>query len=200
MSTLQQYRDIYVSASLKAGDISRQLGYAGVALIWLFKNQTSPASESFALPQELYLPAALILSSLGMDLLQYVFKSAIWGFLQRRIENKYSTDNSKEYLVAGWVNWPSLGLFWLKLLTMISAYALLLQFLFVHVNFIFSKPEKQVLYQGNSKNSKDKIQVVIFNSVEGKSKNKADCLGLKNILMQRSTVPVLFWCEDQFQK
>ena len=64
---LQDYRDDFYTYSGKASDISRQLAFAGIAIIWIFKKKV-PAT-GLTVPSELILPGILIVLALGVDLL-----------------------------------------------------------------------------------------------------------------------------------
>jgi hypothetical protein len=66
---LKDCREAYESSSGKASDLVRYLGFAGIALIWVFKMDRGGVP---VLSSELYLPAALIAAGLTADLLQYV--------------------------------------------------------------------------------------------------------------------------------
>ena len=133
--TLKDYRDTYYAASVKAGDIARQLAFAGIALIWIFQRTAKDANDSYNLPEELYWPALFIVATLTLDLLQYCFKSAVWGFVQWKIEKLYGPDITKTYTVQEYVNWPSIFFFWGKLLTITISYLLLCIFVVNHINF-----------------------------------------------------------------
>lgn len=66
----------------KAGDLSRQLGLAGIAVIWLFKissDQGNLTIQSPLLPEKLYLPLILIIASLTLDSIQYLIGIFGWG-------------------------------------------------------------------------------------------------------------------------
>ena len=72
---LQFSLDRYTYYSGKAGDIVRQLGFAGIAIIWIFKSDTD---KQWKVPQELIPAAILITISLGLDFLQYVAGALAW--------------------------------------------------------------------------------------------------------------------------
>lgn len=129
MPTLAQFRDDYYFFTGKLSEISRQLGFAGIALIWLFKGGPEKFVDSFNLPSALYLPAALIIASLFVDLLHYVYQAITWGVMSTHIESKISKDKNKEYLVSPWLNAFSNIFFWGKILLMVVAYAFLIMFL-----------------------------------------------------------------------
>ena len=120
----------------KAGDIARQVAFAGLATIWIFRLDSVATT---LLPTELVRPAALLVLTLAFDLLEYVAGTLIWGtrpsFVLKAREQRnlwakvlFSVDRlpgGNEHLVSRPVRW----LFWLKISALISAYALLLRFL-----------------------------------------------------------------------
>ncbi|MGK5042181.1 hypothetical protein ACQ4WQ_17720 [Janthinobacterium sp. GB1R12] len=133
--TLKDYRETYYAASAKAGDIARQLAFAGIALVWIFQRTAKEANDAYSLPEELYWPTLFIVAALTLDLLQYCYKSGVWGFLQWRIERVYGPDVTKSYTVQEFLNWPTLILFWGKLSSIAIAYIFLLFFVVSHVKF-----------------------------------------------------------------
>ena len=131
MSTLKDFRDSYSELSGIASEVSRQLGFAGIAVIWLFKADLS--NLTFALAPELYYAGIFILLSLALDLLQYLFGSLIWGAFWRYKERNGATDNTK-ITAPFYFNWPAIVCFWTKLVFMVVAYFFLLKFLLVHIS------------------------------------------------------------------
>lgn len=129
---LEDCRKAYYDFSGKASDIARQLGFAGIAVIWLFK-ANGDGDGYYALHSNLFLAGLLIVAALSLDLFQYVFSAAIWGFFSRRIEKRGAkatgTVDAPIYL-----NWPGLFFFWTKLIVMMIAYGVLLRFLWCHVS------------------------------------------------------------------
>lgn len=199
-TTLKEYRDSYFAASTKASDIARQLGFAGIALIWIFKSMNGSSSEAFTLPEELFYPALLIILALGLDLLQYFIKAGIWGWIQRRIEDKFSDDTSKTYLVAPWVNWPVLACFWVKLGVMIFAYCLLFTFVSKRVEFGPST-KYQTLYSNSVSDSTARVHVSTFDSHAGNDFNKKNCEATRQLFQKQPGLTTKFWCEvGRFRK
>lgn len=193
-TTLKEYRDAYFTASTKASDVARQLGFAGIALIWIFKSTNGSSSDTFTLPAELFRPALLIISSLGLDIAQYSLKAGIWGWIQRRIEHKFSEDTSKGYLVAPWFNWPVLACFWVKLGAMIGAYVLL--FLFVSTRIEFGPSNKyQTLYSNSILDATARVHVGTFDSDAGGAYNKRNCEGTRQLFQKHPGLTIKFWCE-----
>lgn len=72
---LKDYKKEYQWYSGKASDIVRQLSFAGIAIIWIFKAQSQNLPT---IPDALLLPLVLFCVSLASDLLQYLFGYLIW--------------------------------------------------------------------------------------------------------------------------
>ena len=77
---LKDARDYYAFASGKTSDLVRQLAFAGIAVIWIFKSD-SPGGV-IKLPGELLWPLGLIVIGLVADFLQYVAATICWGGVQ----------------------------------------------------------------------------------------------------------------------
>ncbi len=69
MMTLKEAREAYYEHSGKASDVLRQLGVAGIGVIWVFKAEVHGA---MVIPRPLLLPALLLVGGLFLDLLQHV--------------------------------------------------------------------------------------------------------------------------------
>lgn len=78
--TLKDFREAYYTLSGKASDITRQLGFAGLGAIWIFK-YGSAGSER--VPNELVPAAVAIVLALLLDFLQYAVGSLVWGAFAR---------------------------------------------------------------------------------------------------------------------
>lgn len=124
---LSDYRNVYYTASGKASDVARQLAFAGIALIWIFRDaQAAP----LAIPPELLIPASLFVLALGFDLSQYVASAVIWGFFSRNHEGK-GTQESTELSAPMYANWPALLFFWLKIAFVLLAYWLVFSYIVI---------------------------------------------------------------------
>jgi hypothetical protein len=82
---LQEYIDTFYTFSGKASDVNRQLAFAGIAIIWLFKKDTM---AGLTIPHELVLPSLLIVVSLALDMVQYWLASITWRIFYRSKEKK----------------------------------------------------------------------------------------------------------------
>lgn len=118
---LKESREIYYFNSGKASDIVRQLALAGIALIWIFKTDIAGQPR---LPTELVWPAILIVIGLGIDLLQYVVASIIWGTFGRQKE-KSGVGIEEEFEAPRELNWPGLVFYGAKVSVIGLAYGLL---------------------------------------------------------------------------
>ncbi len=123
---LQEYRETFYSFSGKASDISRQLAFAAIAIIWLFKKDT-PAGQ-ITVPPDLVLPGILTVAALTADLLQYSLGSLIWHHHYRSLE-KRSVPETADTQHSPWLERPITGLFVIKVILVILAYCLIFVFL-----------------------------------------------------------------------
>lgn len=87
---LSTIREEYYFRSGKASDICRQLGFAGIALIWVFKANTANGG---GIPEALLFPGLLIIAALSLDFLQYFVGALIWGGFHRVLEFKGKTED-----------------------------------------------------------------------------------------------------------
>ncbi|MGY4618583.1 hypothetical protein ACVWZ4_003810 [Bradyrhizobium sp. USDA 4472] len=128
---LQDYRETFYTFSGKASDMNRQLAFAGIAIIWLFKKE--PMS-GLTVPRELVFPGLLIAASLAVDMLQYCVASVLWRSFYRGKE-KLKLAEDKEIFHNEWWERPIWIAFWLKIVLILTAYYFLIQFLWSAISF-----------------------------------------------------------------
>jgi hypothetical protein len=121
---LQDYRETFYTFSGKASDLSRQLAFAGLAIIWLFKRDNL---AGLSIPRELLWPGVLIVLSLGLDMLHYVSASAIWRYFYRSQE-KAGVDEDKLLTHEAYLEWPIYFFFCAKITIVLAAYVLLVNY------------------------------------------------------------------------
>jgi hypothetical protein len=114
---LKDALDNYYFYSGKLSDICRQLGFAGIAIIWIFGLGTVTTAQ---LPKDLTLPALLIVASLTLDFLHYLSSTVIWG-VYHRVKEK-DTKPDAEFEAPRQINWAPLIFFWLKVTALGAAY------------------------------------------------------------------------------
>lgn len=130
---LADVRAAYYERTAKASDIARQLGFAGIAIIWVFKTEVA---GSLTIPNELRLAGVLLVISLALDFLQYVYASSAWGIFHRFKENERDNKEARgiaftdEFQAPDQINWPTLIFFWMKLGVLSVAYWILIVSLF----------------------------------------------------------------------
>ena len=123
---LSKFLDQYQFFSGKASDVARQLAFAGIAIVWIFK---ITEGESVKLDQNLLVPTMLFSLSLLLDLMQYATAALTWGVFHRYQEKKPENTADSEIKTPPSLNWPTLTFFWLKLFCVFFAYIYLVKFL-----------------------------------------------------------------------
>lgn len=122
---LESIHATYYEYSGKASDIARQLCFAGIALIWIFKQEKGAPLD---VPGLLLIPAWLFVLALALDLIQYAAASAIWSIYGRCLEGR-NTPSDQDIDAPMWFNWPTLVCYWLKLVFVVLAYIQILQYI-----------------------------------------------------------------------
>lgn len=119
-------RDRYEYHTGKASDVGRQLAFAGIAVVWLFR-VGEPTSALF--PPELLAPLVFFVLALGLDLAQYVVCSIVWGVYNRyrEVRRSHIADDAT-FEAPVWINAPGLLFFWGKIASVGFAHFLLVKF------------------------------------------------------------------------
>ena len=107
-------------ATGKASDVGRQLAYAGIATIWLLRNDGGRPFGDVLLTALTLIAAALL-----VDFLQYVHCSRIW---KKFYNEQFSTHNSDDALVdiPDSLSISIYRFFWTKITLLVAGYAFLL--------------------------------------------------------------------------
>jgi hypothetical protein len=125
---LSDYRKVYYEFSGKLSDIVRQLAFAGIAVIWVFKQEAKPVAK---IPDAMLVPLVLLVLSLTGDLLHYVASTFIWGTFSRYHERKLKRPLEDPDLTAPrYFNWPALFFLCAKSILLVGAYVFLSRYLF----------------------------------------------------------------------
>lgn len=119
MKKLSEYMQTYYDFSGKASDISRQLAFAGIAIIWIFKTTNN---TGFIIPTRLFYPLLLFAIGLGCDLMQYICGTIVWGSFQWYQERKFGTIQDPDLDAPSWFKFPQMFFFCAKLLLIMMAY------------------------------------------------------------------------------
>jgi H+/Cl- antiporter ClcA len=121
---LEGYREAFYDFSGKLSDITRQLSFAGIAVIWLFKKDISGIPT---LPRDLNLPLILLVLTLSFYL-RYLVASLIWRHVYRSKE-KQGIGEEEETEHSTWVESPIYLIFLIKVILVILSYVSLLRYL-----------------------------------------------------------------------
>ena len=93
---LKELWEVYDYHTKTLSTISRQLGFAGLAIVWIFKTENS---GNYEVPAALVWPTILLVMNLAADFLHYLIASEIWKFYARRKENA-GIPQTEEFLVS----------------------------------------------------------------------------------------------------
>jgi len=106
----------------KLSEITRQLGLAGIAIIWVFR--TVQGSQQ-TIPLRLIIPGFVLVLGLTFDFLQYLVANALLELYTTRA-HKAGKD---EFIAPSWMNTPNRVFFYSKIWLIAIAYLYLLVFL-----------------------------------------------------------------------
>jgi hypothetical protein len=106
----------------KSSEINRQLAFAGIAVIWIFKTEVG---GELIVPLGLVPAGLLLITGLALDLLQYVVAGEIW----KQVTLKNEKSGIANFTVKGWVNVFGDILYWMKIGATAISYGFLIYFL-----------------------------------------------------------------------
>ncbi len=112
--TIEEARKAYYDASASVSSICRQLCFAGIAVVWIFRNPAAPTKDK--LDADLLWPIGCLVVSMIFDLGQYTAKTLIWGIYARSREHEQNVHpgTAKDKMVPVWYNAAPLVFFWGK--------------------------------------------------------------------------------------
>jgi hypothetical protein len=126
MSRIEEAQRNYDELSSAASEHARKLCYVGFALIAIFSGVQGGALRfPLDIPNQLVWAGLLLGIALGLDLLQYVVATALWGAWARKHEK--NGREPAEFPRA--INWPALAFFWLKIVATIAGWVALLEYI-----------------------------------------------------------------------
>lgn len=130
---LEKYKEDAQFFTGKLSDINRQLSFAGIAIIWIFKNETD---GNINIPNELIIPIILFVISLMLDFVQYVYGATAWTIFFRYHEKQkvkhtdkkeYKNDNIKASKVLSNISY--FGFFYPKIIANLVGYVFMIIYL-----------------------------------------------------------------------
>ncbi|MBI5281694.1 MAG: hypothetical protein HY858_08445 [Candidatus Solibacter usitatus] len=117
---LDELKSAYELRSSKVSDYVRQLSFAGIGLVWVFRD--GAGQEAPHLDSRLIVAALLMAVTLTIDLIHYLLGTIIL-FLYFRHKEKAGTKRDDEFTMTEALTWPTWILFYLKTGTMLMAYS-----------------------------------------------------------------------------
>lgn len=138
---LSEYKKKGEEFTSKASEITRQLAFAGIIIIWIFRISTNAATS---LPKFLVFPLIGLALTLLFDLLQYFVGGQIWRGFYKEEEKKakehfkqdpsYALDpETKHHRKKN--TWIEI-FYLLKVILLIASFVLLIIFLLMEIDFI----------------------------------------------------------------
>ena len=121
---LKTCRESYYEFSGKLSDNSRKLTFAGIAIVWIFKQE--PSGVCF-IPHLLKTAMLIFVISLSLDLFQYIYQTIIWGIFHAYKEKKLNNDENADFLAPPIFNLIANIIYWLKILALVVGYVFMLK-------------------------------------------------------------------------
>jgi len=119
----EDLRKAYDTYSAKLSDVVRQLSFAGIAVIWIFRVGDKPGGVAYS--KELLYPLGCFVLSLAFDFLHYLYGSIAWSSFNT-FKEKSGVDKDVEFKAPGWINYPSIVFFYTKAGLLFVGYLFLL--------------------------------------------------------------------------
>jgi len=123
--TIVKCQEDYDYYSGKVSEIVRNLGLAGIAIVWIFKNTID---GHHSVPPELFFPTMLLILGLSADLLQYFVSAKICFFVYRSKEKK-GLGKEDPFVFSEKLTWPGFVFYYTKVLLICWAYVLLFMYI-----------------------------------------------------------------------
>lgn len=129
---LSEFRKRSNEYTAKASEITRQLSLAGIAIIWLFKNENTGSVETTTHLLDKYLlwPLFFLSVSLLLDLVQYLIGGIIWiNFFRKEEDKLQNTSDDPDIKAPKKYNKPIYVVYYTKIVMMVLAYIFIICYL-----------------------------------------------------------------------
>jgi hypothetical protein len=124
---LKDVKATYDFFSGKASDLTRQLSFAGIAIIWVLRVGDKTGGVPYS--HELLIPLWGFVVALAMDFLQYVYAAIAWNRFLHWKEDLLGADSDKDFLVPPMINFPTSVFFCAKIVAAMISYAYLIKYI-----------------------------------------------------------------------
>lgn len=125
--------EAYEYYSGKASEITRQLAFAGIAIIWLFSLENK---NGVTLPVSLLIPLSALIFSLSLDLLHYVVASFMWRGFYRRHRIKYGNEENANVSAPNYIQVILMFFYTFKIVAVIFSYILIILHFTSHIQWV----------------------------------------------------------------
>ena len=116
---LSEIRKDYEELSGLLSKFNRQLAFAGIGIVWLFR--TTDATGTTTISPGLLTPVFCFVISFGFDLLQYLWQSYVW-YIYYWYKRNSGTTEEQEVNEPEWPNIVAWLFFTIKVCALMSAY------------------------------------------------------------------------------
>lgn len=105
----------------KLSELTRQLAFAGIAVIWIFKDGGAVSANGTPpslMPRDLVLAMCAFVACLTLDYLHYLLASVVWRLYARHREVEFEEAEAPidtDFSHPNWISWPYTPFFWLKI-------------------------------------------------------------------------------------
>jgi hypothetical protein len=123
---LKDCRETFYEFSGKLSDNARKLAFAGIAIVWIFKQGENGL---YSIPGALRTAMLMFVVSLSLDLLQYIYQTIVWGSFHTYKENPLKHDENADFLAPTTFNNVANVIFWSKVIALVIGYVFMLSFL-----------------------------------------------------------------------
>lgn len=123
---LKEARQNYTDLSSILSTVNRQVALAGIAIVWIFVIKNNGI---YTVDSKLLLPLGCFVLGLSLDMIQYIYSTAVWG-LYSRYKEKSGIKDDEEVSPLKYINWPTIVFFWLKIISVLVGYFLILNIIF----------------------------------------------------------------------
>ena len=122
---LEKCRETFYEFSGTLSDNARKLAFAGIAIVWIFKQGEN---GSYTIPGALKTVMLMFIVSLSLDLLQYIWQTIVWGFFYNYKENKLNYDEKADFLAPKIFKNVADVIFWAKVVALVIGYVFMVRF------------------------------------------------------------------------
>ena len=116
---LSEIREAYEELSGSLSKFNRQLAFAGIGIVWLFR--TTDSSNSTSIDSGMLTPILCFIISFAFDILQYFWQAYVWYiyYWYKRCKDAHEDDEMNE---PEWPNVIAWCVFTVKVCALIAAY------------------------------------------------------------------------------